>query len=115
MGRFSVRSIGAGGRSAESLGLHREMHLVLKARVRACDQQRGIVGDDSAERLDPGPLAFRKIAEHVVVHQVLVARMTYADSDALVFVADVGRDGPQPVMARVAAPDLDAQLARREV
>ena len=49
------------------------------------------------------------------MHQVLVARMTYSDSDALVLAADVGRDGPQPVMARVAAADLDAHLARREV
>ena len=45
---------------AEALRGHREMHLVLEARVLALRDELGVGGDDIAQRLDPGAVGFEK-------------------------------------------------------
>ena len=107
-------SVGSSVAVAEALGLHGEMHLVLEARVLALDQQPGIVGDDVAQRLDPGPLVLGEIAEHVAVHQLLHAGMADADAHAAVVVADMRGDRAQAVVAGDAAADLHPHLGRRQ-
>src|SRR5579864_4945186 len=89
----------------EPLGLHREMHLVLEARIFALGDQAGILGDDLAQRLDPGPLRFGEVAEHIGLHQLLDAGVTDPDAYPFVLIADMGGDRAQPVMAGNAAPD----------
>src|SRR5262245_19770033 len=61
--------------AAEPLGVHRKMHLVLKARILAAREQVGVVGDDSGQRLDPAPLALGEVAQHIWVYQFLDAGM----------------------------------------
>ena len=56
----STRPALAGRLGVEPLGLHGEMHLVLEARILALGEQAGIVGDDVAQRLDPGRSALAK-------------------------------------------------------
>ena len=56
---------------AKPLRAHREVHLVLETRVLALREQLGIVGDHVAQRIDPGALSFREVAEHVRVHHLL--------------------------------------------
>ena len=45
----------------KSLGLHRQMHLVLERRIAAGREQPGIVGDRIAQRLDPRPFVLGEI------------------------------------------------------
>ena len=100
---------------AESLRHHGEVNLVLKARVLAANDEFDIVGDDADQRLDPAALALGEIAEHVMLHQILVAGMADADADAAVIVADMLGDRTQAVMAGNAAADLDPHLAGRQL
>src|SRR5262249_25941714 len=76
---------------SKSLGLHGEMHLVLERRILALGDHRGVVRHDVAQGIDPGAIRLGEIAQHVVVHKVLVARMTDADAHAAVLIADMGR------------------------
>ena len=98
----------------KSLGLQRQMHLVLKRRVAARREQAGIVGDRLAQRLDPGPVALGEIRQHVAVHQFLDAGMTDPEPHPAIVVADMRGDRAQPVVAGNAAADLDAHLRRRQ-
>ena len=91
------------------------MNLVLKARVFAADEQLDIVGEDGDQRLDPAALALGEIAQHVMLHHVLVAGMTDADAHAPIVVADVLGDRAQSVVAGDAAADLDPDLGRPQV
>src|SRR5262249_61207112 len=65
------------------------MDLVLKARILAARNQFGVLPDDRHERVNPAAIAFGEIAEHVMLHQVLVAGMTDADANAAVIIADM--------------------------
>ena len=47
----------------KSLGLQRQMHLVLERRVLARRQQSGIVGNCLAQRFNPRPVALRKVRQ----------------------------------------------------
>src|SRR5262249_56372814 len=53
---------------SKPLRFHSEVHLVLECRVLRLDDHAGIVGDDVAQRFDPGPLRLGEVAEHVRVH-----------------------------------------------
>ena len=50
-----------------------------------------------------------------MLHQILIARMSDADSYAAILVADMGADRTQAIMARGAAADLHPQLAGRKI
>src|SRR5437899_1166565 len=82
----------------ESLGLHRQMHLVLKRRVAIDREQRGIVRHRAKQRLYPGPVALGKIAQHVAVHQFLDPGMADAEPHPAIVVADMGGDRAQSVV-----------------
>src|SRR6516164_6783434 len=99
----------------ESLGLHGEVHLVLKARILVFCQQLGVVRDDGAQRLDPRPLVLGEVVEHVGLDQVLQSGMPDADAHAPIVVTDMRRDRAQPVVAGDAATGLEAHLAGRKV
>src|SRR4051812_36820568 len=86
-------------RLAETFRGHREMHLVLEARVLALREQLGVASDDVAQRLDPRPLGLGEIAEHMRVHELLDAGMSDAKPHALIVVADMRTDRAQAVMA----------------
>src|SRR5580704_6299586 len=100
---------------AKTLRHHGEMNLVLKARVLAARDQFGVVGENPDQRLDPAALAFGEIAQHVMLHHVLVAGMTDADAYAAIVVADVLGDRAQPVMTGNAAADFDPDLGGPQV
>ena len=99
---------------AEAFGGHGEMHLVLERRILALDQQPGIVGDDVAQRLDPGPFALGEILQHVGFHQILVAGMADADAHAAIVVADMRGDRAQAVVAGIAAAGFHPHFAGRQ-
>src|SRR5262249_4076675 len=99
----------------ESLGLHGEVRLVLKARILAFRQQLGVVRDDGAQSFDPWPLLLGEVAEHVGLNQFLHAGMPDADAHAPIVVADMRRDRAQSVVAGDAAAGLDPHLAGRKV
>src|SRR5262249_43141106 len=75
----------------------------------------GIVGDDVAQRFDPGPLRLGEVAEHVRVHQFLGARVADTNANPPVVVAYMGRDRAQAVMARDAAAGLHSDLRRGQI
>ena len=60
-------------------------------------------------------LALSEIAQHVALHQRLVARMADAEADSAVLVAAMGGDRAQAVMAGIAAADLHAEFRRRKI
>ena len=74
---------------AEPLGDHGEVHLVLKTRVFTADEKIDIVGKHTNDRLDPAALALGKIAQHVVLYQILLAGMTNANAHTTVIVSDM--------------------------
>ena len=74
----------------------------------------GVVGDDFAQRLHPGPLALGEILQHVVLHQLLVARMADAHAHAPIVVADMRGDRAQAVVAGIAAACFQSHLAGRQ-
>src|SRR5204863_8222926 len=76
----------------KSFGLHAQMHLVLESRVLAFRQQFGVVGDDGAQSLHPGPLVFAEVAEHVHLDQTLHSRVPDADAPTPKLTSAVGRD-----------------------
>ena len=86
-----------------------------ESRVLAARDQVGIVGKDADQRLDPGLLALGEIAQHVMLHHVLVTGMTNADAHPPVIVADMLGDRPQPVMAGNAAAGLHANFGGRQI
>ncbi len=90
------------------------MHFVLKGRILSLDQQAGIVGDDVAQRLDPGPLALGEILQHVGFHQFLVAGMADAKAHAAIVVADMLGDRTQAIVAGIAAAELHPNFAGRQ-
>src|SRR6185312_2256726 len=71
--------------------------------------------DDVAQGLDPGPLAFGEIAQHMRRHHLLDRRLADADAHALVVVADVGGDRAQAVVPGDAAADLHPHFRRGEI
>ena len=89
--------------------------LFWKLEILALDQQAGIVGDDVAQRLHPGPFALGEIAEHMHRHQFLYIGFSDADAHALVVVADMGGDRAQAIVTGIAAPDLDPHLGRLQI
>src|ERR1044072_4891516 len=66
----------------------------------------GVVRDDAPQPLDPRPLRFGEIAEHIRMHEFLHAWMADAETHALVVVADMRADRAQAIMprSRPAAP-----------
>src|ERR1700736_5869916 len=98
----------------KSLGLHRQMHLVLERRILVRHQQSGIVRDRLAERDDPGTLVLGEIGQHVAVHQLLDAGVADPKPHAAVVVADMRRNRAQTVVSGNAAADLDADLGGRQ-
>src|SRR5205823_7471033 len=101
----------------KSLGLHRQMHLVLELRIAIGGEQPGIVCNRLEQRLDPGPIVLGEIGEHVSVHDILqiwmaraqpVARMTYAQPYPAIIVAEMRGDRPEPVVAGIAASNFDS-------
>src|SRR5262245_31426890 len=91
------------------------MHLVLKARVLAPNEESGILRDNLAQRGDPLALVLREVAQDVRIHKLLVARMADADAHAAIVVADMRGDGTKTVVTGNAATDLHAHLAGRQV
>src|SRR6266481_6834020 len=77
----------------KSLGLHRQMHLVLERRIAVGSEQSGVVGHSFAQRLDPGAVAFDEIGQHMSMHNILqvgmtgsqpIARMTNTEPNPLI-------------------------------
>src|SRR6516162_7793327 len=100
-------------RLAETFGNHGEVDFVLEARILAARNQFGVLSDDRDERVNPAAIAFGEIAEHVMLHQVLVAGMTDADANAAVIIADMLGNRTQAIMSGDAAADFHPHLARR--
>src|ERR1700674_5395690 len=72
----------------KSLGLHRQIHLVLERRILVRHQQSGILRDRLAERDDPGAVALGEIGQHVAVHQFLDTGVADPEPHPAVVVAD---------------------------
>src|SRR3981189_1208469 len=98
----------------KSLGLHRQMHLVLERRIAVRHQQSGTIRDRLAERDDPGTFVLGEIGQYVAVHQLLDAGVADPEPNAAVVVADMRRDRAQTVVSGNAAADLDAHLGGRQ-
>ena len=88
------------------------MHPVLERRILIRRQQAGIVGNRRAQRLDPRPIAFGEVRQHVAVHQFLDAGMTDSYSYAAIIVAAMRRDRTQPVVPSDAAAALYGRAKR---
>src|SRR6266404_3563691 len=73
----------------KSLGLHRQMHLVLERRIAVGGDQSGVIGDRFAQRLDPGAVALGEIGQHMSMHNILQAGMTDAEPYPLIIVTDM--------------------------
>src|SRR5689334_18948421 len=73
----------------KSLGLQRQVHLVRERGVLPGREHPRIVGDHLAQRLHPGPVGFRKVRQHVRMHQFLDAGMTDAEPHPAIVVADM--------------------------
>ena len=73
--------------------------------------------DESAEVIcvDPAAIAFGEIAEHIMLHQVLVAGMTDTNADAAILIADVLGDRAQAIMPGDATADFHPYLRRRQI
>src|SRR6516164_7998420 len=76
----------------KSLCHHGEVNLVLKARILTADEKLDIVGENVDQRLDPRTFALGEVREHIMLDQVLGARMTDADAHPAVIVADMRGD-----------------------
>ena len=98
--RFSI-----GCRLPKPLRKHGEVNLVLEARVLAAADQIGVVGEDRDQRIDPAALALGKIAQHVMLHHILVAGMADADAHPPIVVADML--GDRDVYKRQEEEDAD--------
>src|ERR1700675_2845406 len=83
----------------KSLGLHRQIHLVLERRILVRHQQSGILRDRLAERDDPGAVALGETAQQVSVHKFLAAGGPAPEPHAAVVVADMRRDRAQTVVS----------------
>src|SRR4051812_8687649 len=81
--------------------VHGEVDLVLEACVVTLGEERRRFGAGPAEVVDPRFLALREVAQHVVVHEVLVARVADAHADPTVVVAALRRNRAQPVVAGI--------------
>src|SRR3546814_12933302 len=86
-----------------------------EARGAAARQQRNGIGHRIEQLLQPGLVCLGEVAQHVAVHQVLVAGMADAQAHAPELLADVSRQRADAVVAAGAAALLHADLAGREV
>ena len=91
------------------------MDFVLKTRILTAGEEFGIVADDRDQRVDPAAIAFGEIAEHIMLHQVLVAGMTDTNADAAILIADVLGDRAQAIMPGDATADFHPYLRRRQI
>src|ERR1700736_1388910 len=73
----------------KSLGLQRQMHLVLERGVLTRGEQAGSVGHRLAQRRHPRAVVFCKIRQHVVMHDLLDAGVTDAEPHPAIVVADM--------------------------
>src|SRR5690606_4270494 len=67
------------------------------------------------EPLEMRLLAFRQIAQHIAVHQRLVARMSDTDAQPAVVRAHMLAYGPQPIVPSMTAAALHLDLAWRQI
>src|SRR6266581_4282849 len=82
---------------SKSLGLHRQMHLVLERGIAIGGEQSSVIGNRFAQRLDPGAVAFDEIRQHMSMDDIFqigmtgsqpIAGMTDAKPYPLIIVAD---------------------------
>ena len=82
----------------KSLGLHRQMHLVLERGIAVRGEQCGVIGNRFAQRLDPGAVAFDEIRQHMSMDDIFqtgmtgsqpIAGMTDAEPYPLIIVTDM--------------------------
>ena len=99
----------------EAGSAHRQKDLVLKACILALGEEVGIRRDRLTDRLNPSRLCLGEIAQYIIMHAVLVARMADAYPHAPIIIADALGDRAQAVMAGIAAAELDPELSGREV
>src|SRR5829696_9176639 len=91
------------------------MHLVHEVRVVAGHEERRVVGNCPEERVEPIPIVFGEVMQHMSVNEFLRAWMADADADATIILAEMRVDGLQSLVAAVPAACFHAELARREI
>src|SRR5581483_1511516 len=97
----------------KSLGLQRQMHLVLERGVLAGGEQAGSVRHRLAQRRHPRGIVFGEIRQYVVVHELLDAGVTDAEPHPAIIVADMRGERAQAVVTGNAAADLHPHLRGR--
>src|SRR5262249_59585910 len=90
---------------------HGKVDFILEARILTARNQFGVVADDRDQGFNPAAIAFGEIAEHIVLHQVLIAGMADPDADAAIIIADMLGNRTQPIMPGDAASDFDPHLS----
>src|SRR5260370_8410922 len=80
----------------KSLGLHRQMHLVLERRVAAGREQSGVIGDCFAERGNPGLVVLGEVGQHMAMHQLLDAGVADPEPHPPILVAHMRADRTHP-------------------
>src|SRR4030081_2352000 len=85
----------------KSLGLHRQVHLVLECRILAVREQRRVIGNRFEKRFDPGTIILGEVGQDVSVNNTLqtwvtwaepIAGMTYSQPHTAIFIANMRRD-----------------------
>ncbi len=113
--RLRCRFCGFGGLFDFGLRAGRKGQLIHKLGVFTLHQHGGVVGDGVEQRVEPCLVGLGEIAEHMTMHAVLVSRVADAEAQAAIFLAAMGVEGFQAVMATMSATGLDARAAGRQV
>src|SRR5690625_7429679 len=87
---------------------------IQETRIIAANQPAHAIDNAVEDRLDQLQLDFREIAEYMAGDGRFVAGMPDADPHARMVRAEMRMDGPQAVMAGMAATDRDPGATRRK-